>query len=78
MILKVYQMSETSVYKGFNADLTCRDFSYKVDQIYQMNEEKLQLCDSGFHFCRFPLDVFNYYDHQDHQYGIIKASGKKY
>ena len=47
-------------YKGFNEDLTCRGFQYEIGKEY--TEEKADLCNSGFHACEYPLDVFGYYD----------------
>ena len=46
-------------YKGFNPDLTCRDFKYEVGKEY--DTEKAVSCQTGFHFCENPFDVFNYY-----------------
>ena len=47
-------------YKGFNADLTCREFQYREGETYET--DKAILCDSGFHACERPLDVFKYYE----------------
>ena len=46
-------------YKGFNPDLTCRDFKYEVGKEY--DTDKAVSCQTGFHFCENPFDVFNYY-----------------
>ena len=46
-------------YKGFNPDLTCRDFKYEVGKEY--DTEKAVSCQTGFHFCENPFDVLNYY-----------------
>ena len=46
-------------YKGFNPDLTCRYFKYEVGKEY--DTEKAVSCQTGFHFCENPFDVFNYY-----------------
>ena len=47
-------------YKGFNADLTCRDFQYEVGKEYEIKGD-IECCNNGFHACRSPLDVFGYY-----------------
>ena len=46
-------------YKGFNPDLTCRDFQYEVGKEYETDEAKV--CETGFHFCENPFDVWKYY-----------------
>ena len=50
-------------YKGFNPDLTCRGFQYEVGEEY--DTEKAVSCQTGFHFCENPFDVFNYYAPSD-------------
>ena len=46
-------------YKGFNSDMTCRDFQYEVGKEYQT--DKAKTCETGFHFCENPFDVWGYY-----------------
>ena len=46
-------------YKGFNRDMTCRDFQYKEGESYTTNKAKV--CDCGFHACEHPLDCLGYY-----------------
>ena len=46
-------------YKGFNPDMTCRDFKYEVGKEYQT--DKAKTCETGFHFCENPFDVWGYY-----------------
>ena len=47
-------------YKGFNKDMTCRDFQYEEGKDYET--DKAKICKRGFHACGYPLDCFNYYD----------------
>ena len=62
-------------YKGFNKDMTCREFQYEEGKEY--TTDKAELCKSGFHACEMPLDVFKYYApsksiyHEVEQYGDI-------
>ena len=47
------------LFKGFDKDLKCRGFQYELGGEYR--EETADLCNSGFHACENPLDVFGYY-----------------
>ena len=49
-------------YKAFNNDMKCLSFQYEVGKTYTIPKEELEMCRRGFHFCRYPLDVKNYYD----------------
>ena len=61
-------------YKGFSADWKCRDFQFKVGESYT-HEEKISLCNSGFHACEFPLEVWNYYPPQNGNQAALVALG---
>ncbi len=39
--------------------MTCRGFQFEEGKTYE--EEKAVLCESGFHACEKPVDMFNYY-----------------
>ena len=47
-------------FKGFNKDLTCRGFQYKVGETYE--EEKAELCHTGFHACESPVACLQHYN----------------
>ena len=53
-------------YKGFDKGLKCRDFQYEIGKEYE--EERAEICDTGFHACENPLDVFEYYAPADSRY----------
>jgi hypothetical protein len=50
----------TKGYKCFNKDFTCNNFKFKVGKTYK-HDGPVELCKSGFHFCKEPNNVFNYY-----------------
>lgn len=50
-------------YKGFNQDMTCRDFQYVEGETYELPDGvEAKLCKSGFHACEAPIDCFMYYN----------------
>lgn len=61
-------------YKGFNSDLTCRGFQYEIGGEYRC-DEKIILCEKGFHACKEPLNVLNYYSKPDSRYCLVEQSG---
>jgi hypothetical protein len=61
-------------YKGFNKDLTCRGFQYEVGKEYV--EEKVSICNSGFHACENPFDVLDFYgDVLNNRFCKVEQSG---
>ena len=60
-------------YKGFNKDMTCREFKYEEGKSYK--EEVAKCCNSGFHACENPIDVFNYYDPAHSIYREVELNG---
>ena len=67
-------------YKGFEHDFKCRDFQYEVGKTYEI-KENIECCKTGFHACKVPLDVFNYYSPADvngnlRHYAVVEQSGE--
>ena len=62
-------------YKGFDQDLKCRDFQYKIGRKY-IHKGKVAPCESGFHACEYPLDVFRYYGPAESRFAEVEASGE--
>ena len=56
-------MSEEKVvmkgYKAFNKGMICRDKQYAENTVFE--EDSAEICKSGMHFCKNPLEVLNYY-----------------
>lgn len=61
-------------YKGFNKDMTCRDFQYKEGGKYE--EKRANVCNSGFHACEYPLDCFYYYSPNCSVYHEVEQEGE--
>ena len=61
-------------YKGFNKDMTCRDFQYEEGKEYA--EESVEVCDHGFHACEYPLDCLGYYSPAESVYHEVEQSGE--
>lgn len=47
-------------YKVFNSDFRCKGFLFELGKTYK-HEGEIELCNSGFHFCKKAVDCFNYY-----------------
>ena len=62
-------------YKGFDQDLKCRGFQYEVGKEYETDSAKL--CESGFHACENPLDVFEYYSPSNNRFCEVELDANK-
>ena len=60
-------------FKGFDTNLTCRDFQYEIGKSYVT--DKAQLCEEGFHACTNPLDVFAYYNPAESRFCEVELDG---
>ena len=47
-------------FKGFNPDFTCKGKQYSENTVFE-ELENAEICNSGMHFCEYPLDVFRFY-----------------
>jgi len=62
-------------YKGFDENLTCRDFQYEVGNSYEQGGVT-KACENGFHACEYPLDVLGYYEPSNSRYCEVEQSGE--
>ena len=72
-----YNMSENVItsYKGFDKNMECRGFQYEVGREYEMDGE-IKCCNRGFHACKSPLEVWDYYDMLNSRFAEVEQSGK--
>ena len=70
-------MSEKVItsYKAFDKNMQCRGFQYEVGKEYEMDGE-IKCCNQGFHACKSPMEVWDYYDMLDSRYAEVEQSGK--
>ncbi len=63
-----------TAYKGFDVNMQCRGFQYEIGKSY-VHDGEVKACSVGFHACKYPLDVFNYYAPSGNQFAIVQQSG---
>jgi len=73
-------MSEPKLaFKGFDHKWQCRDYQYAVGESYE-HAGAVKACESGFHACEMPLDVFAYYppaaDGLLNKFALVECSGE--
>ena len=70
-------MSEKVItsYKAFDKNMQCRNFQYEVGKEYEMDGE-IKCCNRGFHACKSPMEVWDYYDMLNSRYAEVEQSGK--
>ena len=61
-------------YKGTNLDMTCQGHKFKIGKTYEDSGE-IKLCEKGFHFCEYPLDVLQYYSPSFSKFFEVEADG---
>ena len=68
-------MTKQIAYKGFNKDLTCRNFQYEIGKTYKHEGDVVRCAEGGFHACLNPLDIFQYYNPADSVFCAVEIDG---
>ena len=67
-------MKEIRGFKGFDELLKCMGFQYEIGKTYET--DKAVACQTGFHFCEDPFDLFSYYPPAGSRFARVVGSGK--
>ena len=62
-------------YKAFDKNMQCRGFQYEVGKEYEMDGE-IKCRNRGFHACKSPLEIWDYYDMLNSRFAEVEQSGK--
>ena len=69
------EQNKIIAYKGFDKNMQCRGFQYEVGKEYEMDGE-IKCCNRGFHACKSPIEVWDYYDMLNSRFAEVEQSGK--
>lgn len=69
------QEEKIKAYKGFDKNLRCRGYQYKIGKDYEC-KGRITCCWNGFHACENPMEVLEYYGPTNSRYCVVKQSGE--
>lgn len=62
-------------YKGFDKNLCCNGYQYVEGETFE-HKGDAHIGSSGFHFCKFPVDVLTFYPkNEGNIYALVEALG---
>ena len=62
-------------YKAFDKNMQCHDFQFEVGKEYEMDGE-IECGKRGFHTCKNPLELWDYYKMLKSRFAEVEQSGK--
>ena len=62
-------------YKAFDKNMQCHDFQFEVGKEYEMDGE-IECGKRGFHACKNPLELWNYYKMLKSRFAEVEQSSK--
>lgn len=68
-------MSKILAYKGFDAQLQCRNFQFELSQRYT-HDGLVIAYEQGFHACEYPLYIFRYYAPGSSRFAEVELAGE--
>jgi hypothetical protein len=63
------------IVKGFDKNLYCRGFQYKVGRTYEIDKKPVRCTENGFHSCENPVDILSYYNPSESKYHEVEIDG---
>jgi hypothetical protein len=62
-------------FKGLDQDFKCKGYQFEAGKTYE-HMGRVAACESGFHACESPLDVWTYYGPAESRFALVELSGE--